>query len=143
MSSNTEEIGRKVLATMDSQKYEDLYEVMAEDVQMTQGGYSFDGIEEVIEMLKAFYGALPDLEHRVIGVTADERSAAFQMNVVATHDGHFSSELGEFPPSGRKTSWYSSTFITIEDGKAVELATYLDVMAVHRELGYEPTPHGG
>ena len=140
---NNEEIGRKVLATMDSQDYDALREVIAEDVQMTQGGYSFDGIDEVIEMLRAFYGALPDLEHRVIAVTADDEGAAFQMNVVATHDGHFSSELGEFPPSGEKTSWYSSTFITIEDGKATKLATYLDVMAVHRALGYEPTPHGG
>lgn len=140
---NTEEAGRKVLATMDSQDYEALREVMAEDVQMTQGGYSFDGIDDVIEMLKAFYGALPDLEHRVLAVTADDETAAFQMNVVATHTGPFSSELGEFPPTGKKTSWYSSTFITIKDGKAVQLATYLDVMAVHRELGYEPTPHGG
>lgn len=140
---STEQAGRKVLATMDSQDYEALREVMAEDVQMTQGGYSFDGIDEVIEMLKAFYGALPDLEHRVMEATADEQTAAFQMNVVATHDGPFSSELGEFPPTGKQTSWYSSTFITIKDGKAVKLATYLDVMAVHRELGYQPAPHGG
>jgi predicted ester cyclase len=136
--NSTEEAGRKVLATMDSQDYEALREVMAADVQMTQGGYSFDGIDEVIAMLKAFYGALPDLEHRVIGATADERVAAFQMNVVATHDGHFSSELGEFPPTGEKTSWFSSTFITIEDGKAVKLATYLDVLAVHVEMGWDP-----
>jgi predicted ester cyclase len=140
---STEEAGRKVLATMDSQDYEALREVMAADVQMTQGGYSFDGIDEVIGMLKAFYGALPDLEHKVLAVTADDEGAAFQMNVVATHDGTFSSELGEFPPTGEKTSWLSSTFITIEDGKAVKLATYLDVMAVHREFGYQPAPHGG
>jgi len=44
------------------------------------------------------------------------------MNVVATHDGPFSSEQGEFPPTGKQTSWYSSTFITIKDGKAVKLA---------------------
>jgi predicted ester cyclase len=135
---STEEAGRKVLATMDSQDYEALRKVMAADVQMTQGGYSFDGIGEVIGMLKAFYGALPDLEHRVIAATADESVAAFQMNVVATHDGHFSSELGEFPPTGEKTSWFSSTFITIEDGKAVKLATYLDVLAVHVEMGWKP-----
>jgi len=135
------EIGRKVLQTMDAQDYDALRDVIAEDVQMTQGGATLDGIEDVIGMLKAFYGALPDLEHRILAVTEEGDTAAFQMNVVATHDGEFTSDLGTFPPTGRRTSWYSSTFITVRDGKAVALATYLDVMAVHRELGYQPAPH--
>ena len=137
----TAELGRKVLHTMDAQDYEALRNVVAEDVQMSQGGASLNGIEDVIAMLKAFYGALPDLEHRVLNVVEDGDTAAFEMNVVATHSGSFSSDLGEFPPTGKKTSWYSSTFITIKDGKAVSLNTYLDVMAVHREFGYAPVRH--
>jgi len=138
---HAEDVGRTVLATMDAQDYDRLREVVAEDVQMTQGGATLDGIEDVIGMLKAFYGALPDLEHRILNVVEGGDTAAFEMNVVATHDGPFTSDLGDFPPTGRQTSWYSSTFITVKDGKAVALATYLDVMAVHRELGYEPAQH--
>ena len=136
------EVGREVLATMDAQDYDRLREVMAADVQMSQGGASLNGIEDVIAMLKSFYGALPDLEHCVLNVVEDADTAAFEMNVVATHTGPFTSDLGDFPPTGRSTSWDSSTFITVRDGKAVELHTYLDVMAVHRELGYVPARHG-
>jgi predicted ester cyclase len=135
------DVGRTVLQTMDAQDYDRLRDVVAEDVQMIQGGASLNGIEDVIAMLKSFYGALPDLEHRILNVVEGGDTAAFEMNVVATHNGPFTSDLGDFPPTGKPTSWYSSTFITVKDGKAVALATYLDVMAVHRELGYEPARH--
>jgi steroid delta-isomerase-like uncharacterized protein len=128
----------KVLQTMDSQDYDELRNWVAEDVVMSQGGVDMNGIDEVIAMLKGFYGALPDLEHRIVNVVEGEDTAAVQMNVVATHDGTFESDLGTFPPTGKQTSWYSSTFIVIKDGKAVQLTTYLDVLAVHLEMGYKP-----
>lgn len=132
------DVALEVLRTMDAQDYDKLRELVAEDVVMSQGGVDMNGIDEVIAMLKGFYGALPDLEHRVLNVVEDDTTAAVQMNVVATHKGHFESDLGSFPPTGKPTSWYSSTFIVVEDGKAVQLTTYLDVLAVHVELGYEP-----
>lgn len=132
------DVALKVLATMDSQDYDELHNWMAADVVMSQGGADMNGIDEVIGMLKGFYGALPDLEHKVLNVVEGIDTAAVQMNVVATHDGDFESDLGKFPASGRKTSWHSSTFIVIKDDKAVQLTTYLDVLAVHVELGYEP-----
>lgn len=132
------DVALEVLRTMDAQDYDKLRDLVAEDVVMSQGGVDMNGIDEVIAMLKAFYGALPDLEHRVLNVVEDDTTAAVQMNVVATHNGHFESDLGSFPPTGKETSWHSSTFIVIEDSKAVQLTTYLDVLAVHVELGYEP-----
>src|SRR5689334_17954423 len=134
----TADVTLKALATMDAQDYDNLHEWIAEDIKMWQGGAEINGLGEVIEMLRGFYGALPDLEHRILEVVEEGDKAAVQMNVVATHDGDFESPLGKFPATGKQTSWFSSTFSTVRDGKVTKLTTYLDVLAVHVELGYEP-----
>jgi ketosteroid isomerase-like protein len=136
----TADVALKVLATMDAQDYDELPNWMAADVSMWQAGSEMNGIDDVIAMLKVFYGALPDLEHRVLNVVEGGDTAAVQMNVVATHSGTFASDLGVFDPTGKTTSWFSSTFIVVKDGKAQQLTTYLDLLAVHREFGYEAQP---
>jgi len=137
----SEKIGRELLAAMDSQAFDSLRELLAEDVTMTGPGFdSQTGADAVLAVLQGPYGVFHDLEHRVVGVTVDEETVVFQLNVVATHNSHLTSEFGEFPPTGKKVGWYSAAFIMIDGEKVAKIAVYLDQIAMYRQLGYELSP---
>lgn len=137
---NAASVAIRALQAMDCQDYAGLRECLADDVVMHAGGASLHGADAIIPMLEAHYAAFPDSIHKFLGIVEQGDTVALQMQVIATHRGTYTTELGDFPPSGAPISWFSSAFITVVDGKAMTWTAYLDVMAIHRAVGYVPTP---
>lgn len=134
------DVAISALQAMDSQDYEGLRRLLADGMVMKAGGADLHGADEIIPMLQAHYAAFPDSVHRILSVVEEGDTVGLQMQVVATHEGTYRTPLGSFPGSGNRISWFSSAFIRVADGRAQEWTAYLDVMAIHREVGYVPTP---
>jgi predicted ester cyclase len=134
-------VALRALQAMDFQDWDELRRCCAaDDFVMRAGGAEFRSVDEMVPMLEAHYAAFPDSAHRFLNVVEQGATVGLEMQVVATHENTYVTDLGEFPGTGRPISWFSSAFIRVVDGQIRTWTAYLDVMEIHRVVGYVPTP---
>jgi steroid delta-isomerase-like uncharacterized protein len=133
---NAGEVAVRALAAMDSQDFEAVRSLLADDVVMVTNGVAMNGFGEIEPMLAASYQAFPDLVHTVLRVLERDGVAALQMRVRATHAGPFVSPLGEFPATGQTVEWVSAAFVEVVDGRARLWEAYLDSLTIHGQVGF-------
>jgi len=124
---------------MDAGRYEALDGLLADDFFMLMGDFKLEGSAGVKALMDGFKVSFPDLSHEIISVVEQGNKVATENVVRATHKETFASELGTFPASGKPVSWTSSAFVTLENGRVKRWVVYLDLMAVHRALGFSPS----
>jgi steroid delta-isomerase-like uncharacterized protein len=103
------------------------------------GGMTFRGPDQVMQVVGAFWEAMPD------GKVIPENEFAAGDSVVAegvlsgTHTGTFRNAGGEVPPSGNKVALRYATVKRFEEGKLVSEHLYFDQLEFLQQIGAMPS----
>jgi hypothetical protein len=84
----------------------------------------------------AFYGAFPDLQHRVEQVVVEGDQESIRFSLVGTHKGEFNG----IPATGKQVEVSASAYFTIRDGRVAHLRGLIDQMGMMQQLGCDPNP---
>ena len=79
--------------------------------------------------------AFPDGEVKITNVIVQGNWAAVEFVNRGTQTGPLQSNLGSFPPSGRKMELRYCSVMRVNDGKVVEGRNYYDSSSIARQLG--------
>jgi steroid delta-isomerase-like uncharacterized protein len=112
--------------------------IEADDVELVMPGGRFRGHENVMQVVQAFWEALPDAE-----ITVDEQFAAGEVVVregalVGTHNGTFWTPGGEVPATGNAVTLRYATIKRFRDGRLVSEHLYFDQLEFLQQLGAAP-----
>ena len=92
--------------------------------------------EELIELVKMFFRAFPDLHFDIQDITAKGDKVIVRTINTGTHDGDFQG----IPPTGIKFKAGEIVILGIKDGKVVEERVENDMLGVMTQLGMELKP---
>jgi len=94
-----------------------------------------DGAEDLVALLQAFIGALPDLSAQEQDVVADGDTVSVRFVVEATHKGNL---LG-FEATGRRLRWDAVDVYRLKNGEITEEWAADDLTAILYQVGaYTP-----
>lgn len=88
----------------------------------------------MVQMLRVFYGAFPDLHHTFEDFIAEGDKVAVRFTLSGTHEGDFQG----LPPTGKTVSFSGSVVDRFEDGKLVEHWSLTDDLGLRQQLGVIP-----
>lgn len=109
------------------------------DIEVTMpGGMLLQGPDQVMEVVKVFWEALPDGE-----IVTENQYVAGDIVVAegavhGTHTGPFRAPMGEIPPTGNKVTLRFATVKEVKDGKLVSERLYFDQLEFLQQLGAMP-----
>jgi predicted ester cyclase len=103
------------------------------------GGMRLRGPDQVMEVVKVFWEALPDGK-----IVTDNQYVAGDIVVAegavrGTHTGPFRAPTGEIPPSGNEVTLRFATVKQIKDGKLVSERLYFDQLEFLQQIGAMPS----
>jgi predicted ester cyclase len=131
----------RLWATLESQRFEALGEVCSPEIAVTMpGGISLRGVDQLGQLLRAYFAAFPDLRHEVIDFVEAGEKIALELRVGGTHTGTMQTPNGPIPPTGRRVTWESVDFVTVAGGKIASWHAYYDQLAFLAQLGLLPEP---
>jgi steroid delta-isomerase-like uncharacterized protein len=105
------------------------------DIEFVMPGMTLRGHEPVMQVVQAFWDALPDAK-----ITPDDLLAAGNVvvaegTIVATHSGTFRTPQGEIPPSGNPVSLRYAAVKRFEGDRLVSEHLYFDQLEFLQQLG--------
>ena len=103
------------------------------------GGMVMHGPDETLQVVQAFWGALPDGK-----IVPDDQFAAGDVvfaegTLRGTHTGPFHSPAGEVPPSGNEVALRYATVKRFEGDKLVSEHLYFDQLEFLQQIGAMPS----
>jgi predicted ester cyclase len=110
--------------------------IEAPDIEVVMpGGMTLRGHEQVMQVVRAFWEALPDGR-----ITSDDQLAAGNVVVVegtlsGTHSGTFRTPQGEIPPTGNPMTLRYATVKRFRDDRLVSEHLYFDQLELLQQLG--------
>ena len=109
-------------------------EILAHDfVRRTPSG-ELRGPEATKQIVKLLRTAFPDFHCTIDDMVAEGDKVAVGITWTGTHKGDF---MG-IPPTGKKIKISEAIFYRFENGKEVELRSYMDVLDFYQQLGVTP-----
>ena len=130
------ELARRHDDAFNSQNADGRAAIEAPDIEFVMpGGMTLRGHEQVMQVVRAFWDALPDAK-----ITADDLLAAGNVvvaegTIVATHSGTFRTPQGEIPPSGNPVSLRYAAVKRFEGDRLVSEHLYFDQLEFLQQLG--------
>jgi steroid delta-isomerase-like uncharacterized protein len=106
------------------------------------GGLILRGPEQVMQVVRSFWEALPD------GKISSENEVAAGDTVVnegtlsGTHTGPFRSPQGDIPASGNRVALRYVSVKRIRDGKVAQEHLYFDQLEFLQQIGAQPSAEG-
>lgn len=94
-------------------------------------GYPPMDLEAHQAFAAGFYGAVPDLEHRIEEVIADGDRVALRFRLAGTNDGSF---MGN-PPSGKPVDVGAIVLMTVVGGRVTEVHGEFDQLGFTQQIG--------
>ncbi|MDP9193259.1 MAG: ester cyclase [Acidobacteriota bacterium] len=111
------EVGRRWFEEVwNARRDECVEELLSPDSRGHIQGGEYRGPEGFREMQRVFLSALPDVHIEIEDILAEGNRAAVRWRATGTHRGD---GLG-FPPSGRTIDVRGTTWLVVENGKAIE-----------------------
>lgn len=109
--------------------------IEAPDIESVMPGMTLRGHDEVMQVLRAFWEALPD-----VTITAEEQLAARDVVVsegtlAGTHEGTFRTPQGEIPPTGNPVTLRYAAIKRFKDDRLVSEHLYFDQLELLQQLG--------
>jgi steroid delta-isomerase-like uncharacterized protein len=83
------------------------------------------------QFARAFYGAFPDMQHRIEQVIADEATAVVRFVIEGTHRAPF---FG-IPASGRRVAVGAHVILSVQNDRVHELFGIFDEAGLLRQIG--------
>ncbi|MGH7856159.1 MAG: ester cyclase [Candidatus Binatia bacterium] len=138
--ADTLELARRHDEAFNSQDAEARKSLESPDVEVVMpGGMTLRGPEQVIQVVQAFWAALPDGKIVLENQFAAGDVVVAEGNLVGTHSGPFRSPAGEVPPSGNKVTLRYATVKTFGGGKLVSEHLYFDQLEFLQQIGAMPS----
>ena len=100
----------------------------------------FRGHDEMRELFKGVFAAMPNSEMTMVSTIADDRRCAIQWRMRGVHDG--AAFMG-IDPTGREIELRGVDVMEVEDGLVVRNTVYYDAAAQARGLGLLPPQDSG
>ena len=109
--------------------------IEAPDIELVMPGMTLRGRDEVMQVLRAFWEALPDAT-----ITAEDQLAAGDVVVsegtlAGTHDGTFRTPQGEIPRTGNPVTLRYAAIKRFKDDRLVSEHLYFDQLEFLQQLG--------
>lgn len=109
--------------------------IEAPDIEFVMPGMALRGHDEVMQVLRAFWEALPDAT-----ITAEDQLAAGDVVVsegtlAGTHDGTFRTPKGEIPRTGNPVTLRYAAVKRFKDDRLVSEHLYFDQLEFLQQLG--------
>jgi steroid delta-isomerase-like uncharacterized protein len=110
--------------------------IEAPDIEFVMpGGVTLRGHDQVVEVVRAFWEALPDAR-----ISPDDQLSAGNVVVVegtiaGTHTGTFRTPQGEIPPSGNPVTLRYAAVKRFRDDRLVSEHLYFDQLEFLQQLG--------
>ncbi len=102
------------------------------------GGVNLRGPDQIGEMVKVFWEALPDAtltrEHRA----TDGTTTVTEGRLMGTHTGAFRTPQGDIPPTGNRVEFRYASVRRIEGGKILSEHLYFDQLEFLQQIGAMP-----
>ena len=130
------ELARRHDDAFNSQDAEGRAAIEAPDIEVVMpGGMTLSGHEQAMQVVRAFWEALPDAT-----ITSDERFAAGDVvvaegNFAGTHSGTFRTPQGEIPPTGNPVTLRYAAVKRFKDDRLVSEHLYFDQLEFLQQLG--------
>ena len=130
------ELARRHDDAFNSQDADARMAIEAPDVEMIlPGGMTLSGHEQVMQVVGAFWEALPDGKI----TTADQFEAGdvvvAEGTLTGTHSGTFRTPQGEIPPTGNPVTLRYASVKRFRDGRLVSEHLYFDQLEFLQQLG--------
>jgi steroid delta-isomerase-like uncharacterized protein len=96
------------------------------------------GVEETLEVYRAFFAGFPDLRLITDETVEEGERIAVRFTVRGTHEGVFQG----IPPTGRPVDVQGISILHFSEGRIVERWNLLDQLGLLQQLGVLPAPGG-
>jgi predicted ester cyclase len=102
------------------------------------GGMTLRGHESVMQVVSAFWEALPDGRIKPDDLLAAGDVVIAEGSLVGTHTGPFRAPNGEIPPTGNAVALRYAAIKRFRDGRLVSEHLYFDQLEFLQQLGVAP-----
>jgi steroid delta-isomerase-like uncharacterized protein len=136
MAADVIELARRHDEAFNSQDPEGRTAIEASDVEvMYPGGLVLRGHEQVLQLVRAFWNAIPDGKINVDTQLASGDVVFAEGTLTGTHTGAFRTPEGEIPASGKPVTVRYATMKRFREGKLVSEHLYFDQLEFLQQLG--------
>ena len=106
------------------------------------GGLELRGRDQLMEIVKAFWQAMPDAQIVVHDHFAAGDVVVAEGVLVGTHTGPFRTPQGEVPPSGNRVTLRYASVKHIREGLVAREHLYFDQLEFLQQIGALPVQQG-
>ena len=106
------------------------------------GGMIFHGPEQVAQLVRSFWEALPDGKITYENEVAAGDTVVTEGTLSGTHTGTFRSPQGDIPASGNRVALRYASVKRIHDGKVASEHLYFDQLEFLQQIGGMPPTQG-
>jgi predicted ester cyclase len=104
------------------------------------GGMRLQGPDQIIGIVHAFWGALPDGKLMPERQISDGTDVATEGRLQGTHTGPFPSPQGDIPPTGNRVEFAYVSVRRVEGDTIVSEHLYFDQLEFLQQIGAMPAP---
>lgn len=94
-----------------------------------------EGSEKIVEIMKAWKEAFPNVKGVINHATTDGKHATLQVTWIGKHTGPLQTPNGNIPPTGKEIQIRGCYIGEIENGKVKKFDNYFDMMTMMTQLG--------
>jgi ketosteroid isomerase-like protein len=128
----------RVWTLVEAGRLDELSELIDADCDFKMPGMALRGRAALVEVLRAYRAAFPDLRHRVLHHVEAEGTIALELIVEGTHTGPMMTPQGAVPATGRQVVWESCDYIRVKGGRVASWHVYHDTVPFLTALGVLP-----
>ena len=119
----------------EANRIDELAGLIAPDCHFKMPGLEMAGRAPMLEMLRAYRHAFPDLRHTVKHSVESGDAIALELEVVGTHTGPMQTAQGTVPATGKQVVWDSCDYVRVKDGVITSWHVYHDPTPFLKALG--------
>jgi steroid delta-isomerase-like uncharacterized protein len=115
----------------------------APDIEsVVPGGIILRGPEQVVELLRVFWEALPDSKVTAENQVVSGDTVVIEGTLTGTHTGPFRSPQGDIPASGNRVNLRYASVKRIRDERVASEHLYFDQLEFLQQIGALPPSEG-
>jgi steroid delta-isomerase-like uncharacterized protein len=130
------EVARRHDDAFNSQDADGRAAIEAPDIEFVMpGGMTLRGHEQVMQVVRAFWDALPDAKITAVDLVAVGNLVVAEGTIAGTHSGTFQTPQGEIPRTGNPVSLRYAAVKRFEGDRLVSEHLYFDQLELLQQLG--------
>jgi steroid delta-isomerase-like uncharacterized protein len=134
--ADVSDLARRHDEAFNSQDADARGEIEAPDIEVVMpGGMTLNGREQVMQVVRAFWEALPDARLTVHDQVVAGDVVFGEGTLAGRHGGTFRTPQGEIPPTGNRVTLRYATVKRFRDDRLVSEHLYFDQLEFMQQLG--------